>query len=129
MEIREILLIAFAFAWIFEFVLFGMQRATLLISRNAGLEWRGGGELLLPSWFPLTWVVKIGKWGVLLSIAYIWDWKVALGLLIADIVLSAILPIPYAAYKGIFRKRVTSVTVENPELGSQLKQLLDSAPF
>jgi hypothetical protein len=57
----ETWLSAFGVIWIANFALFGMQRATLLISRKAGIEWEGGGELLLPGWYPLTWVVRIGK--------------------------------------------------------------------
>lgn len=50
-------LVAFGLLWSVQFWLFGMQRATLLISRNAGIEWKGGGELLLPGWYPVTWLI------------------------------------------------------------------------
>lgn len=129
METYGYWLLGFAIVWPLEFLLFGMQRATLLISRNVDMEWRGGGEFLLPSWYPLTWLVRIGKWALLLSIAYVWDWRVALGLLIVDVILSSVLPIPYRAYRGVFEKKVRSVTAEEPEKGRLLKLLLDSAPF
>jgi len=106
-----------------------MQRATLLISRKAGMEWRGGGELLLPGWYPVTWVVIIGKWSLLVAMAIFWDWRFALGLAIGGYLLSIVLPIPYAAYKGVFRKRVNQLMRQDPNVAMQLQQMLDEAPF
>jgi len=109
--------------------LFGMQRATLLISRKAGVEWRGGGELLLPSWYPVTWLIIIGKWVLLIAIAVFWDWRFALGLAIGGYVLSVVIPIPYGAYKGIFRRRVEQLMSQDPEVATQVQQMLDAASF
>ena len=127
MEIKW--LIAFGVLWFIHLALLGMQRATLLISRNAGVEWRGGGELLLPRWYPVTWIVIIGKWGLLLAMAILWDWKVALGLAIAGYIVSIVIPIPYRAYKEIFRRRVDQLMQQDPTLASQLREILESAPF
>ncbi len=120
---------AFAIVWIVHFALFGMQRATLLISRKAGIEWRGGGKLLLPSWYPLTWIVIIGKWSLLIAMAVFWNWKIALGLAIGGYVLSVVAPIPYQAYKGIFRRRVNELMRQDPEVATQLKRMLEGAAF
>lgn len=120
---------AFAVIWIVHFALFGMQRATLLISRSAGIEWRGGGELLLPRWYPLTWIVIVGKWCLLVVMAIFWDWKFALGLAVGGYVLSVIVPIPYQIYKGIFRRRVGELMRQDPEVASQLQHMLEGAPF
>ncbi len=120
---------AFAVVWIVHFALFGMQRATLLISRTAGIEWRGGGELLLPSWYPVTWLVIVGKWGLLVTMAIFWDWKFAVGLAVGGYVLSVVVPIPYQAYKGIFRRRVEELIRQDPEVGMELRQMLEGAPF
>lgn len=122
-------LIAFGLIWVVEFALFGMQRATLLISRNAGVKWRGSGELLLPSWYPITWLVIIGKWGLLVAIAIFWDWRFALGLAIGDFIVSSVVPIPYGAYKKIFQRRVNQLMLQDHIFASQLQKMLDSSPF
>ena len=60
------LIIIFIIIWIIEFYLFGMQRASLKISRHNNVEWRGIGEQLLPNWYPITWIFRISKYGLLL---------------------------------------------------------------
>jgi hypothetical protein len=125
----EMWLVSFGIIWITEFVLFGMQRATLLISREAGIEWRGGGELLLPRWYPVTWVIRVCKWGLLLAMVVYWDWRYTLGLAIGGYFLSIVLPIPYRAYKGVFRKRVNQLMQQDSNVAIQLQKMLDEAPF
>jgi hypothetical protein len=60
---QETLLIAFGVAYILEFGAFGMQRATLLMSREVGVTPQIGA-LLLPSWFPIVWLVRLVKWAL-----------------------------------------------------------------
>ena len=120
---------AYVVVWIIHFALFGMQRATLLNSRNAGIEWRGGGKLLLPRWYPVTWLVIIGQWALLIAMAVFWDWKIALGLAIGGYVLSVVVPIPYQVYKGIFRRRVKELMRQDPQVATQLLQMLEGTPF
>ncbi len=128
MEIKW--LIAYGFTWLVEFALFGMQRATLLISRRAGIHWKGGGQLLLPSWYPATWIAIIGKWGILLAMAILLDWKIALGLAIVGYILGVVIPIPYSLYKGIFRKRAVYYFLHKDRIiGQRLLNMLDNAPF
>lgn len=119
---------AYAVVWVIWFVLFGMQRATLLASRKAGYEWRGGGELLLPKWYPITWIVIVGRWALLGAMAVLWSWKVALALLVVSFILSSILPIPYGMYRPIFQRRVNEVTNYEPDVGFELQRMLDGAP-
>lgn len=126
---RAAWLSAFAIIWIVHFALFGMQRATLLISRKAGIEWPGGGELLLPSWYPVTWLVIVAKWALLIAMAVFWSWKFALGLAIGGYVLSVVAPIPYRAYMGIFRRRVRELMRQDPEVARRLQDMLEGAPF
>lgn len=120
---------AYAVIWVIHFSLFGMQRATLLISRSAGIEWRGGGELLLPGWYPVTWLVIVGQWTLLIAMAVFWNWKFALGFAIGGYVLSVVVPIPYRAYKGIFHRRVKELMRQDPEVATQLQEMLEGAPF
>ncbi|NLA48704.1 MAG: hypothetical protein GX876_04500 [Bacteroidales bacterium] len=89
------LVIAFIISWIIEFYLFGMQRASLKISRHNNMEWRGIREHLLPNWYPLTWIVRIAKYGLLVAILIVLNWKLAIGLLVIGSILSIIIPIPY----------------------------------
>ncbi len=121
----NIWVIAFIVVWIIEFALFGMQRATLLISRRAGIEWRGGGELLLPRWFPASWCVIISKWCLLIAMAILWDWRYSIGLAIGGYIFSVVLPIPYSAYNGVFRKRIDELTHQAPYMAMQLKEVFE----
>jgi len=122
----ETLLIAFGAAFILEFLAFGMQRATLLMSREAGVAPQIGA-LLLPSWFPIVWLFRLVKWAILCYIAFAWSCVVAGGLLAADFVLSAILPIPYSAYLSAFRSRINGIKASDADAGHALEQMLNSS--
>jgi len=122
-------LIAFGIVWFTEFLLFRMQRATLLISRRAGFYWKGGGELLLPSWYPLTWLVIFGKWGLLVAMAAFLDWRIAVVLGVGGFFLSTLLPLPYSVYKGIFQARIRQLAEMDRDLAAVLQRMLDNAPF
>jgi hypothetical protein len=121
--------LTYAAVWLLFFLLFGMQRATLLISRNEGIDWKGGGELFLPKWFPLVWLVVVARWATLIAMAIFWSWKVALTVLVVGFLLTLVLPIPYAAYKGIFRRSIADLRRYDPLTSLKLKQMLDRAPF
>lgn len=123
---QETLLIAFGVAFILEFGAFGMQRATLLMSREVGVTPQIGA-LLLPSWFPIVWLVRLVKWALLGYIAFAWSWVVAGGLFVADLILSAILPIPYSVYVPVFRSRINKIKASDVEAGHALEQMLNSS--
>ena len=116
--------------WLAYFYLFGMQRATLLISRTSDVEWKSGGALLLPEWYPLTWIVVIARWVILIAMALYWRWDVALWLLIGSFVLSAVLPIPYSVYGGVFRNRVSKIkNGGDTYTATRLQIMLDKSGF
>ncbi|MDA0195279.1 MAG: hypothetical protein O2951_09575 [Bacteroidetes bacterium] len=124
------LVIAFIISWIIEFYLFGMQRASLRISRHNNVEWRGIGEQLLPKWYPLTWIVRIAKYGLLVAILIVLDWKLAIGLLVIGFILSTIIPIPYRPlYKKTFRKKVEKIKSIDKEAGQLFTAMLDNTNF
>jgi|CZCB01.1.fsa_nt_gi hypothetical protein len=124
------LVIAFIISWIIELYLFGMQRASLKISRHNNVEWKGIGEQLLPNWYPLTWIAKIAKYGLFVAILIVIDWKPAIGLLIISFILSTILPIPYRLlYKKTFRKKVEKIKSIDQEAGQFFTKMLDNADF
>jgi ABC-type multidrug transport system fused ATPase/permease subunit len=124
------LVIAFIISWIIELYLFGMQRASLKISRHNNVEWKGIGEQLLPNWYPLTWIAKIAKYGLFVAILIVIDWKLAIGLLIISFILSTILPIPYRLlYKKTFRKKVEKIKSIDQEAGQFFTKMLDNADF
>jgi hypothetical protein len=54
---HQTLVVAFAVLFLVNFAAFGMQRATLLMSREAGVPSQISA-LLLPSWFPAVWLVS-----------------------------------------------------------------------
>lgn len=115
--------------WIVHFALFGMQRTALLISRGACMPYQGVGELLLPPWYPLTWLVVIGNWCFLFAMAIFWNWIIALGITIGGYILSIIVPIPYPLYKLYFRHRAEKMVVHDPEKAAILFDLLDNGDF
>lgn len=121
--IHQLLLVVFGVAFSLEFIAFGMQRATLLIAREADVPYQFA-KALLPTWFPAIWIIRITKWGGLLTITYTWSWGVACGLFVVDFILSAILPIPYSLYTPVFRKRVARIKEENSETGELLERIL-----
>jgi hypothetical protein len=124
------LVIAFIITWIIEFYLFGMQRASLRISRHNNVEWRGIGEQLLPSWYPLTWIVRIVKYGLLITLLIVLDWKLTIGLWVISFILSIIIPIPYRPlYKKIFRRKVEKIKSIDQEAGQIFSELLDNTDF
>ena len=124
------LVIAFIITWIIEFYLFGMQRASLRISRHNNVEWRGIGEQLLPNWYPLTWIVRIAKYGLLVAILIVIDWKLAIGILIISFILSTIIPIPYRLlYKNTFRKKVEKIKSIDQEAGQLFTEMLNNTDF
>jgi hypothetical protein len=112
-----------------QFFLFGMQRAALLISRDAGYKWEHSGKLILPSWFSICWPCIIGKWVLLLAMSIIWSWKIALGLVISNYILAAVIPIPYDLYKRIFLKRINQLKLQDPVIGMQLTEMMKKAPL
>lgn len=124
------LVIAFMILWIIGFYLFGMQRASLKISRHNNVKWRGIGEQLLPNWYPLTWIVIIAKYSLLIAILIVINWKVSIILLIISFILSIIIPIPYRfLYKKTFRKKVEKIKSIDHEAGQLFTEMLDNTDF
>lgn len=121
---HQTLLTAYAILFLIVFAAFGMQRATLLISRESGLPPQQLGALLLPPWFPFVWLPRIAKWGVLVLIGVHWNWWVALGVLITDFLLSSVLPIPYKIYARSFRNRVAHMKRGDPNAAAALEKML-----
>lgn len=129
-SLSQPLIISFIITWIVEFYLFGMQRATLKICRHNNVRWKGIGEQLLPDWYPLTWIVIITKYGLLIAILIVLDWKTAIGLLVTSFILSTIIPIPYRSlYKKTFRKKAEKIKSIDQEAGQTLAELLEKTDF
>lgn len=119
-------LISFAAIFVIELAAFGMQRATLLMSREAGIPQRVGA-LMLPGWFPAVWLVRVAKWGLLVVLALSWSWLIAVALLVADLVITTVVPIPYRLYVPSFRKRVARIKRLDAEAGRVLEAMLDAS--
>lgn len=125
-----LLLGTYFISWFIMLYLFGMQRATLLISRTNNVDWKDVGVHLLPKWYPITLLLRIVKWALLIVVFWQVGWIVGLACLVADIVLTGIFPIPYKAlYSGIFNKRVTELSNQDPELGSMFRLILKNSGF
>jgi hypothetical protein len=128
MSLEYFLLAFFIVAWAIEFAAFGMQRTVLLISRDAAVQYEAA-KPLLPRWFPLVWLPRIAKWGVLLAIALFWSWGVAAGALAADVVLGATLPIPYQVYVIPLLRRLEEVRRQDADAGEYLARMLRHSNF
>ena len=121
------LIFAFIVIWVLEFYLFGMQRASLIISRSNNIDWQSIGKQLLPSWHPFTWIVRVAKYGLLITIFIFINWKPAIILLVVSFLLSSFLPIPYKLlYKRIFRKRARKMQSIDQEVGQAFKSILNN---
>lgn len=123
---HQVFIAAFVGLFLASFAAFGMQRAILLMSRKAGIPYKIAA-LLLPVWFPTVWMVIIAKWCSLLVIALSWSWGIATSLLVADFILSAVLPIPYHIYIPSFRKRIAQIRSQDPDTGAELEAMLNSS--
>jgi hypothetical protein len=125
---KELLILGYVGLFISVFAAFGMQRATLVMSRQSGLPYQMT-SMLLPAWFPLVWIPRIAKWSVLVAIAFSWSWILAVVVLFVDIVLSSVLPIPYQMYMSSFRKRIQHIRQDQPALPEALEELVDASKY
>lgn len=122
--------ILFGLIWFIELYLFGMQRASLLIARDNNVEWRGLGDKLLPNWFPLTWIVRILKYGLLIAILIFVDWQMAIVLLLISFTIKSTIPIPYKIlYRKIFRAEVAKMKYLNNNIGLMFEDMLNKSGF
>jgi hypothetical protein len=129
-NLNILLIVVFVIIWLIEFYLFGMQRASLLISRQNNVEWRGVGEYLLPNWYPVTWLIRILKYGLLIAILIIINWKWAFGLLCLSFIILTITPIPYRFfYKKTFRNKANKIINIDYEAGTFMKEMLEKSGF
>lgn len=124
------IILAYFTIWLMEFYLFGMQRASLKISRYNNVSWKGIGEQLLPTWYPLTWIVRITKYSLIIWILIFIDWKWAVGLLFIGFIISSIIPIPYRfLYKKIFRNKVEKIKCVDISSGNAFDEMLNNTGF
>ena len=114
----DILIYIFIIIWLIEFSLFAMQRASLLIARRAVgqlYDPNQYSQLLLPKWFPLTWIFIISKWCLLFYIFWFINWKTSIFLAIISFIASIKIPIPYSVFNPIFKYRLKQLKEEFPE--------------
>ena len=107
---EQILPIIYIILFIINFLLFGIERTALLIDREyqpdsiRGMEYHLA-RAVLPRWLNfarLFFIVKLAILGVLL---YEKLWLIVVFLVVADIILGIILPIPYKSYTQYLYKR------------------------
>lgn len=123
---HQLLLVAYGVLFVPVFAAFGMQRTTLLLSREAEADAKTVAYLL-PAWFPVVWALRLCKWGLLIAIAASWSLGWAIGLFVIDLLLSSILPIPYKVYVPAFRTRIEQIKRIDPGLGDALERTLNAS--
>jgi hypothetical protein len=124
---HQTLIVVFIIAFLLLFAAFGMQRATLLLSREASIPYQHAAALL-PRWYAtVVWLLRFVKWSLLLYIAISWSWWIALAIFFGDFLLSTVLPIPYSFYAPIFRKRIAQIKREDMDVGEYLEQVFQSS--
>lgn len=120
---HTLILLTLAAVFALEFAAFGMQRCLLLLAREKQAPY-DFVALLLPTWFPAVWILRIVKWGLLFYTALFWSWLMALGLLLVDFLLSALVPIPYRAYRSILRARAKQIGQVDERAAQELSRIL-----
>lgn len=124
---HQTLIVIFIIAFALLFGAFGMQRATLLLSREASIPYQHAAALL-PRWYAVVvWILRIVKWSILLYIVISWSWWIALAIFIGDFVLSTVLPIPYSLYASTFRKRIAQIKRDDADFGEYLEHIFESS--
>jgi hypothetical protein len=123
---HEELILSYLSLTLAMFAAFGMQRTSLLLSREANVSKKVTAELM-PLWFPVVWLPRVAKWALLGYIAISWGWWPAFGLLCTEIVLALRLPIPYRLYVPAFRRRIEQIRKTDPELAYSLEAILDAS--
>ena len=89
-----------------EIYFFLMQRSALELSRAHGISPKIGREML-PSWYLLTWPIKVLRWILLYLIWRDAGWMALLGAWAAVMLATSLLPIPHGHFRPIFRKRLS----------------------
>ena len=116
--------IGFAVTAAVEIYFFLMQRIPLSLGREHGIESRVC-RFMLPSWYRLVWISKIGKW---IFIVLIWrssGWLPAILCAVVPFVLSGVLPIPFTHFANIMEKRLALQSVgPNAEIAATLMEAL-----
>ncbi|MFN7172178.1 MAG: hypothetical protein ACK4P3_05270 [Fimbriimonadaceae bacterium] len=106
------LLVGFGVALIVDHFFFGMQRTTLLLSRQLGVS-SETTAILLPAWYKLSLIPIIARWALLVAIAIWASWWLAIGLAVfAFVVFDTIAPIPFTLYMRYFKKRFDAISQE-----------------
>lgn len=121
--------IIFIVFWIIEFYLFGLQRASLLITKKNDADYSIYGALLLPEWYPITWVFRISKY-ILLVVIFFINWKWGIGLFAFQFLASVVIPIPYKfLYSNIFRNKLHKLRMINMNSSIACEFMLKKAGY
>ena len=106
---------AFAISATIENYFFMMQRSALEISRSSGIEPREGRKML-PLWYGLVWLAKLGKWAAFVYIGMRVSWLLAGLLLAVTFAFQIFVPIPHRQFIPVFRRKLAK------EIGEAINQ-------
>lgn len=123
-EQQQILLACYAGLAMIEAGGFCIQRVALEVARLTHAPQEIVDQLLLPSWFPLLWVERLARWGLLIYIAVTWDWKWAVGVWLGFFLATAVMPIPRGFIVGRFRKRLQKRAAAAPDAAAVIESAL-----
>jgi hypothetical protein len=80
---------------------------------------------MLPTWYSLVWISKIGKWVLIVLIWRSFGWLPAILCAAVPYVLSAVLPIPFTHFANMMEKRLERELVgPNNEVATVLVEAL-----
>lgn len=125
------LLFLYVLLWLANFYLFGMQRATLLISRSLKINYIDVAFFFLPYNYTLkVWFIRILKIIVLILIFYFYSFYTSLYVAACGYLLSIVCPIPYKIlyFKKFLNKLEVSMKfylITNIELYHTAKNIRD----
>ncbi len=123
-EHQYLLLACYAGLAAFEAVGFCIQRVALELVRTTGVPEEAAAQLLLPSWFPLLWLSRLARWGLLVYIWITWDWRWAVGLWVGFFLATAVMPIPRGLVAGGLRRRLAKRGAAAPDVAAALEAAL-----
>jgi len=106
------IVIVFYLTVLVEFYFFGMQRTVLLISRKSDISYNDISYTLLPKWYAITWLFRIGKYTLLIVLFFLYGWQTAIILVAVSVVFSLFIPIPYKLYIKMFKNKLKSMPAD-----------------
>lgn len=116
---KEFVIVMYILIYFVELYFFGLQRATLLISREFNLNYKDYKSFLLPDWNYFSLISSIIKYLLLVGIIFYYGWWIGGAIWIGSFILSTIFPFPYKfLYRNSIVNSMYKNSIRNPQFAS-----------